>query len=117
MLDSYTLSESKSKIGSSFIALQLIQSNNNALFNKLVLISLERSRGAFIKYWNINILIVQLCKFKGAAHCEIDAKVLQEVGLEMHLHPHSKSFRDGTARVIPAAERLGLAQSLVRASS
>ena len=115
MLDSYTLSESKSKIGNTFIALQLIQSNN-ALFNKLVLISLEKSRGAFIKYWNINILIVQLCKFKGAAHREIDAKVLQEVGLEMHLHPHSKSFRDGTARVIPAAERLGPAQSLVRAS-
>ena len=114
MLDSYTLSKCKSKIGNSFIALQFIQSNN-ALFVKLVN-SLERRRGAFVIYWNINPLIVQLCKFKGAAHCEIDAKVLQEVGLEMHLHPHSKSFRDGTARVIPAAERLGPAQSLVRAS-
>ena len=114
MLYSYTLSKCKSKIGNSFIALQFIQSNN-ALFDKLVN-SLERRRGAFVIYWNINPLIVQLCKFKGAAHCEIDAKVLQEVGLEMHLHPHSKSFRDGTARVIPAAERLGPAQSLVRAS-
>ena len=113
MLDSYTLSKCKSKISNSFIALQFIQSNN-ALFDKLVN-SLERRRGALVIYWNINPLIVQLCKFKGAAHCEIDAKVLQEVGLEMHLHPHSKSFRDGTARVIPAAERLGPAQSLVRA--
>ena len=112
MLDSYTLSKSKSQIGN--IASQFIQSNN-ALFKKLVN-SLERSRGALVIYWNINLLIVQLCKFKGAAHCEIDAKVLQEVGLEMHLHPHSKSFRDGTARVIPAAERLGPTQSLVRAS-
>ena len=114
MLDSYTLSKSKSKIGNSSIALQFIQ-RNNALFYKLVN-SLKRSRGALVIYWNINLLIVQLCKFKGAAHCEIDAKVLQEVGLEMHLHAHSKSFRDGTARVIPAAERLGLAESLVRTS-
>ena len=62
----------------------------------------------------MKLLIVQLYKCKGAAHCEIDAKVLKEVGLEMHLHPHSESFRDGTAGVIPAAERLGPAQSLVR---
>ena len=114
MLYNYTLSKSKSEIGNNFIASQFIQSNN-ALFNKLVN-SLKRSRGALVIYWNINLLKVELCKFKGAAHCEIDAKVLQEVGLEMHLHPHSKSFRDGTARVIPAAERLGSTQSLVRAS-
>ena len=50
---------------------------------------------------------------KGASHCEIDAKVLQEVGLEMHLHTDSEGFRNGLVGTILAAEGVGLAQPLV----
>ena len=109
MLDRHTLSRSKSQIGN--IASQFIQSNN-ALFKKLVN-SLERSRGVLVIYWNINLLKVELCKFKGAAHCEIDAKVLQEVGLKMHLHTHSEGFRNGLVGTLLAAEGVGLAEPLV----
>ena len=49
----------------------------------------------------------------GASHCEIDAKVLKEVGLEMHLHTHSEGFRDGLVGTFLAAEGMGLAQPLV----
>lgn len=51
--------------------------------------------------------------FIGASHCEIDAKVLKEVGLEMHLHTHSEGFRDGLVGTFLAAEGVGLAQPLV----
>ena len=50
---------------------------------------------------------------KGASHCEIDAKVLKEVGLEMHLHTHSEGFRNGLVGTLFAAEGMGLAEPLV----
>ena len=49
----------------------------------------------------------------GASHCEIDAKVLEEIGLKMHLHTHSEGFRNGLVRAFLAAEGVGFAQPLV----
>ena len=58
-----------------------------------------------------------MCFLKGASHCEIDAKVLKEVGLEMHLHSHSEGFRNGLVGTVLAAEGVGLAQPLVSSFS
>ena len=49
----------------------------------------------------------------GASHCEIDAKVLEEIGLKMHLHTHSEGFRNGLVRAFLTAERVGPAEPLV----
>ena len=56
--------------------------------------------------------MIYVC-LQGAAHCEIDAKVLKEVGLEMHLHSHSEGFRNGLVGTVLAAEGVGLTQPLV----
>lgn len=60
--------------------------------------------------------MIYVC-LQGAAHCEIDAKVLKEVGLEMHLHSHSEGFRNGLVGTVLAAEGVGLAQPLVSSFS
>ena len=54
-----------------------------------------------------------MCLFKGAAHCEIDAKVLEEVSLKMYLHTHSEGFRNGLVGTLLAAKGMGLAEPLV----
>ena len=51
--------------------------------------------------------------FIGASHCEIDAKVLEEVGVQMYLRAHLESFRYGLVGIVLAAERMGLVEPLV----
>ena len=54
-----------------------------------------------------------MCFLKGASHCEIDAKVLEEVGVQMYLRAHLESFRYGPVGIVFAAERMGLVEPLV----
>ena len=54
-----------------------------------------------------------MCFLKGASHCEIDAKVLEEVGVQMYLRAHLESFRYGAVGIVFAAERMGLVEPLV----
>ena len=62
---------------------------------------------------HVTVVINDICLLQGAPHCEIDAKVLKEVGFEMHLHTHSEGFRNGLVGTVLATEGVGLAQPLV----
>ena len=57
--------------------------------------------------------MIIIITFAGAENCSVDAEVLQEARLQMHLHPHPECQHARAPRAFPHPEGLGPPQRLV----